>query len=640
MIRYFRQFFFIFSISLFLIYTPLLLYAANLSDYTAKNGSLDLNGWDPETQGTVVLDGEWRFFWKKLIDPQKEVSDQNETSDGVANLPCIWNSTVIKGKKLGPEGYATYILIIHHNLAGKELGFSIREMSSAYRLYADGQLVCANGNVGTSLKEETPEYRPVISSYTPAENTTRLVLHVSNHSLKEGGPFKKIVMGNFQALSKNGLHRKIIDLVLIGLILSMGLYHLSLFILFGRFRSPFYFGLFCLIISLRTALTNDRVFHTVFPGLSWETLIAVEYLTFYLAVPAFLFYFRSLYPNELSKKICNAVLFICLIFSLVVIFSKPMVFSYTLQFFQAFTIMIGVYIIYALIQALRNKRLGSMVVVFGFVVFFITVIYDILGANYIIQSDFSIHIGLFIFIFSQAYILSLRFSATMNRVERQKNEIEESHQQFKNSRIALILGLAKLAEYRDEDTGSHLERIREYTRSIAQELAKNEKYKDYITEDYINDLYQSAILHDIGKIGIPDAILLKPGKLTEEEFEVIKTHTTIGGDALSEIESKSRVRSFLALGKDIAYFHHEKWNGKGYPRGLKGEEIPLSARITAIADVYDALTSERPYKDAFPHQKAVDIIVKDSGTHFDPEIIEVFKKLEPQFEQIRKNFFD
>ncbi|MCD4744135.1 MAG: HD domain-containing protein, partial [Desulfobacteraceae bacterium] len=155
-----------------------------------------------------------------------------------------------------------------------------------------------------------------------------------------------------------------------------------------------------------------------------------------------------------------------------------------------------------------------------------------------------------------------------------------------------------------------------------------------------NDIYQSSILHDIGKVGIKDSILLKPGKLTEEEFETIKHHTIIGGDAISSIELQIKVRSFLTLARDIAYSHHERWDGSGYPKGLKGEAIPLSARITAVADVYDALTSERPYKKAFSHQKSMDIIISDSGKHFDPNIIEAFCVQSGQFEKIQKDILD
>lgn len=223
-----------------------------------------------------------------------------------------------------------------------------------------------------------------------------------------------------------------------------------------------------------------------------------------------------------------------------------------------------------------------------------------------------------------------------DRTEKKKLEMNlmESYRELQEARSATILGLAKLAEYRDEGTGSHLERIREYAKRLAEEMAKLPKYSHYITQEYIDDIFQSSILHDIGKVGVPDAILLKPGKLAAEEFEVIKRHTILGGDAIQAIESRIKGRSFLLMGKEIAYNHHEKWDGSGYPRGIRGEEIPLSARIVALADVYDALTTKRFYKEAYTHEKSKQIIVNLKGHHFDPEVVNAFLILENEFNRI------
>ena len=218
------------------------------------------------------------------------------------------------------------------------------------------------------------------------------------------------------------------------------------------------------------------------------------------------------------------------------------------------------------------------------------------------------------------------------KAEREKLRLES---QLQEARSATILGLAKLAEYRDEGTGTHLERIREYSRIIAEQMASLPKYRDYISSMYVEDIFRSSILHDIGKVGVPDAILLKPGELTPDEFEIIKTHAVLGGDALNAIDSQIEGKSFLTLGKEIAYYHHEKWDGSGYPKGLNGEKIPLSARMVALADVYDALTSKRFYKDAYSHTRAKEIIVGLKGTHFDPDVVDSFLAAETEFDRIR-----
>ncbi|MEK6546081.1 MAG: response regulator [Nitrospinota bacterium] len=222
---------------------------------------------------------------------------------------------------------------------------------------------------------------------------------------------------------------------------------------------------------------------------------------------------------------------------------------------------------------------------------------------------------------------------------RLEQEVKERTWEIEDTQDATIIGFAKLAEYRDPETGLHLERIREYCKLVAGELMTNEKYKDLINKKYIDSIYKSSPLHDIGKVGIPDSILLKPGKLTPEEFEIMKQHSMIGGDAISEAEKRLRNKrlSFLAMGKVIAYYHHEKFDGTGYPQGLKGDKIPLSARIMALADVYDALISKRVYKEAWSHEATGEVITKDSGRHFDPDVVDAFLKLKDEFLKISKS---
>ena len=228
---------------------------------------------------------------------------------------------------------------------------------------------------------------------------------------------------------------------------------------------------------------------------------------------------------------------------------------------------------------------------------------------------------------------------TINKRKQAEQELLDSYRKLQNARMATILGLAKLAEYRDKGTGAHLERIREYAKILAQALAKNSKYRPIISPEYIDDIYQSSILHDIGKVGIPDAVLLKPDKLNDQEYEIIKRHTIFGGDVIKTIENRIVGKSFLAMGKEIAYNHHEKWDGSGYPAGLSGEDIPLSARIVALADMYDALTTERFYKPAYTHKQSRHIITNLKKIHFDPAIVDVFLQLEAEFMRIRREHF-
>jgi len=204
-----------------------------------------------------------------------------------------------------------------------------------------------------------------------------------------------------------------------------------------------------------------------------------------------------------------------------------------------------------------------------------------------------------------------------------------------------IMAMASLAETRDNETGNHIRRTQNYVRALAKKLQSNPKFAAALDDATVEILYKSAPLHDIGKVGIPDRILLKPGKLTPEEFEVMKTHTTLGRDAILAAEGLiDAPSSFLRLAREIAYSHQEKWDGSGYPQGLAGETIPLSARLMAIADVYDALISRRVYKAPMPHDKAVAIIREGRDRHFDPVMVDAFLQIEHEFHAIAGRFVD
>jgi PAS domain S-box-containing protein len=215
------------------------------------------------------------------------------------------------------------------------------------------------------------------------------------------------------------------------------------------------------------------------------------------------------------------------------------------------------------------------------------------------------------------------------------DELVKSFQMLKQTQDVSIFALARLAESRDEETGLHLTRIQHYCRVLCRGLAGRDIYRDGMIPGFVEDLVRSSVLHDIGKVTIPDSILLHPGKFTPEQFAVMREHPIHGGQALDDAVKRLGAESFLSIGRDVAYYHHEHWDGKGYPFGLEGEAIPLSARIVAAADVYDALTTERRYKRAFTHEEACSIIQEGKSKQFDPEIVDAFLEVESEFRRIR-----
>lgn len=227
--------------------------------------------------------------------------------------------------------------------------------------------------------------------------------------------------------------------------------------------------------------------------------------------------------------------------------------------------------------------------------------------------------------------LSLIRGDAKAKVRDLRSLVEQQKREVADSQMALVFALAKLSESRDYETGRHMDRIQSFCRILSLALRDEFGFEDQIDDQFLDDIGRTSALHDIGKVGIEDSILLKPGRLTDDEFDLMKRHTVIGAETLQTIYREYPSNRHLEMGIEIARSHHEKWDGSGYPDGLAGEEIHLAARIMALADVYDALRSRRPYKEPFSHEKAVSIISGDSGTHFDPTLVKAFLAHEQDF---------
>lgn len=230
---------------------------------------------------------------------------------------------------------------------------------------------------------------------------------------------------------------------------------------------------------------------------------------------------------------------------------------------------------------------------------------------------------------------------------RDQNQFLETEVQKRTAEVMAIQdvtihAMASLAETRDNETGNHIRRTQHYIKVLAEKLRHHPRFAYFLDDEKtLNMLFKSAPLHDIGKVGIPDRILLKPGRFEPEEFEIMKTHTTLGRDAIQHAEEQLGIEMpFLTMAKEIAYGHQEKWDGSGYPEGLAGDDIPISARLMAIADVYDALISRRVYKEGMPHEKAVEIILQGKGQHFDPDMVDAFMELQEEFRSIAATYAD
>jgi len=334
------------------------------------------------------------------------------------------------------------------------------------------------------------------------------------------------------------------------------------------------------------------------------------------------------FPEEGWKRVLYNVPYLISIITMILTFDKLeylqgklSAYSMGIPVYACFGI-VGVYIIFALIKFFtkwnyieRHKR--SNIALYLIVLTGITG-YQMLKPDALVTS---------------AGILTLILGMYINQENPAMKELERYHNE-------MVLGFATLVEERDNSTGGHIRRTSAYAESLAKALRDKGHYKDILTKDYIRNLSMAAPMHDIGKISIPDAILLKPGKLTDEEFETMKEHTLSGGKIIKEAFGKLDDEGYMNMAYEVAVCHHEKWNGKGYPCGLKGEEIPLSARIMAIADVFDAVSEKRCYRDAMPLERCFEIIEEGKGTDFDPLLAEIFLDMREQVIRIHESVED
>ncbi|MGA2142740.1 MAG: HD domain-containing phosphohydrolase [Brevinematales bacterium] len=232
----------------------------------------------------------------------------------------------------------------------------------------------------------------------------------------------------------------------------------------------------------------------------------------------------------------------------------------------------------------------------------------------------------------------LKLHLLQMELEKHNKKLEElvlaQVKEISESQMATIFALAKLAESRDDDTGKHQERVQTLCSILCNQMTGKKDFKIWIDGSFIQDMIHASPLHDIGKVAIPDSILLKPGRHTPEEFMIMKTHTTLGAETLRQVRIKYPRNSFINMGVEIAHFHHERWDGTGYPEGLSGGKIPLCARIMAVVDVYDALRAKRCYKEPFSHEESCDIIIKGRGMQFDPGIVDAFGEMQDSFKKV------
>ena len=308
----------------------------------SNNAELDLRHWDFSTQGNIILKGEWEFYWHQLLHPD-EFQESLSTMTGLISLPASWNNYILNNDKLPGKGFATFRLKILLPNKTPPLTFKLPTMGTAYNFYVNGVKYGSNGQVAHSIQNAVPAYQPKVTRIISLQNKTLdIVLQISNFHHRRGGIWRPIILGESSQIQTLTYNNLVFDLFLFGSIFMMGLYHLGLFSLRQKDKSPLYFALYCLFISLRTTVFGERFLTLLIPELPWHIIIHIEYLTYYLAIPIFLLYTYSLYPQNFNLLLLKISVFIALFFSSLVLILDPFLYTQTRHIYDIFSVLIRI----------------------------------------------------------------------------------------------------------------------------------------------------------------------------------------------------------------------------------------------------------------------------------------------------------
>jgi len=392
----------------------------------ARAGLLDLTPYDPKSFEITKLDGQWQFVWHEFT-PADAGSLQQTT---FANFPGPWNEIKRDGKALPPDGFATYRLRIVFNPLIKRVSFHVPIMGTSYRLFFNDQLIASNGVPGETASSTRPDFLPLITTSVavPESSQANLTLHIANFHDRSGGPWFPIRIGTERAIRSFRENQIARDLILTGALSIMGLYHLGIFAVRRKDRLPLFFGLFCLVMAFRSMSEGEKFLLTILPGLSWTWAVRLSYVSFYLGIPLFLSYFTALFPDEASSKFIKVLTAPLVLLSVFVFFTPVRIFSETLPYVHALTIVLAIYCLVVNVRAVIHRRAGARLFVLGLSLFGTAIVNDILvGYSMTPWATVFAPLGVLLFVFAQAYLLSNRFSKAFLEAETLSRDLDTAN---------------------------------------------------------------------------------------------------------------------------------------------------------------------------------------------------------------------
>ncbi len=443
-----------------------------------KEGVMDLSQYDFAKSGKVLLNGDWEFYWKQFY-YSADFKNKRTIPSTFVNVPKSWNGFKINGKTIGGNGFATYRMQLKLPSKGMKLGLKMLTVATAYQFYVNGELLCSNGKISRDRKGEEPSFNPLIVNFVNQTKDIEIVWLVSNHHHRKGGAWQEVRVGLEHQIDRDREVTALSDFFLMGSIFIMALYHIGLFWARRKSISALYFSGVCFMSALRLTVTDEYFLHD-FVSIDWFLIIRLEYLSMTLGMPATAWLLRTLYPNEYPKRLVQAQSALFLTLSAIVLFFPPRVFTQTVTISQIGIVVSGFYAVYLLIKAVLNKREGAWLFIFGFTVFFGSTVNDILYSNDIIETGNLFGTGLFVFIFSQALLLSRRFSKAFSEAEQLSEALN-----FTNQNLEELVGV------RTQDlkeSNNKLNQSLEELDAINEKLIELDKFKQQMMGMIVHDL--------------------------------------------------------------------------------------------------------------------------------------------------------